>query len=555
MRQSQSAPSLRSTAPSLGGQRESIGSTMKSTVVGNMAQTMGAKLSSTLHHRGEHEVGPLVDPKGDHVYVPRAHWTQSHDFPLRSNNAEWNQQHFMASELKRIHGEEKYKEYMKREIDRQLQDLSDRRTRMRNEKQEFGRLLNADMERAKQAQGKKDGEHGQAVAMMLSSQRDQQNNLAKRSQESRVREAQELAEMKMRTVQQMCEEMAETQRRKQQLKKELQQGLQNNENQRRTNRTDKQNQNEEERQAIRQSLMMDEYRNQAAQQKIKEYQDREEARIKMYERTAGKAENERNHAEVTRIDNDEKKHMLRADTFYAQRERAREQQRQKMVEELDRQNAAGEEKRESNRRAREAERQAAKEANKRSLDAEMAKAAQKLSEEKQLQQELREMILEKEERDAREGYTKPTAVSTMNYVMRKNGNACHKVSDLQSKMEAPTYLGKPLGREDNPGAQKLVPFDAPGSVLRRLEKSYVGDVPLSSTLGGVAGTLGGGGGPIHSALMATGGPHLRKSIGIAIQDIKMDSAWHSGLKPEHHKAGRKEARKREAARAEANKVY
>merc|ERR1719502_14662 len=114
-----------------------MNSMSQSMLLGTLAQGMGAKLSSTLHHRGEHEVGAIVDPNDEHVYVPRAMWTQSHDHPLKANNAQWNQQHYVADELKRLHGEAKKKEYMKREVDRQLQERSDARTRMVNEKKDF----------------------------------------------------------------------------------------------------------------------------------------------------------------------------------------------------------------------------------------------------------------------------------------------------------------------------------------------------------------------------------------------------------------------------------
>merc|ERR1711964_229942 len=95
---------------------------------------------------------------------------------------------------------------------------------------------------------------------------------------------------------------------------------------------------------------------------------------------------------------------------------------------------------------------------------------------------------------------------------------------------------------------------------RRLtkDKSSKGEIPVSSVLGGVVGTLGGGGGPIAAALMATGGAFLPKtipgpkSVGLAVQDRKLESAWHEGLRPEHLEAGRREARRREAAKAAAN---
>lgn len=164
------------------------------------------------------------------------------------------------------------------------------------------------------------------------------------------------------------------------------------------------------------------------------------------------------------------------------------------------------------------------------------------------------MMVEKEEREAREGgKTRPTSLTTMNLVMRRNGNAVHAMSGLHKTLEAARYTSKPLGRvEGPPDEQRVVPLDASPRTIRRLAKPFKGDVPIDTILGGVVGTLGGGGGGINTALMATGGPLKPKSTGIAVQDRKLASHWHEGLRPEHHEAGRREARRREAAKSEAN---
>merc|ERR1719502_1321135 len=99
-----------------------MNSMSQSMLLGTMARTLGAKVASTLHHRGEHEVGAIIDPNDEHVYVPRAMWTQSSDHPLKANNAQWNKQHFVADELKRLHGEAKKKEYLQKTVNKQLAD-------------------------------------------------------------------------------------------------------------------------------------------------------------------------------------------------------------------------------------------------------------------------------------------------------------------------------------------------------------------------------------------------------------------------------------------------
>lgn len=546
MRQSSSAPLLKQQLDGMG--TSGFG---KSMMLGSMAQTMGAKIASTLHHRGEHDVGAIVDPDDEHVYVPRAQWTQSHDHPLRANNAQWNQQHFMASELKRLHGEEKYKEYMKKEVDRQIQERTDNRARMVNEKQAYAALVNADAERHKQLQKKLDGENNQGVAMMLQGLTDQQNNLARRAHEGRIREAQEHAEMKMRTVQHLCEEMAENHRRKQQLTKDMQQGMQDNENRRIQSRIDRQKQIEAEQEAMRNEKKQDADANAISAERVRKKLAEMQARVDSYDQTAGQDKRDRMQAELNRLDNDEKKHLERTDTFLEQRARARERQRQKMLEELDRQSAACEQKRQCARLAKQADREAIQAATKRSLDQEMAKAAQKKREEQQLQQELRVMMVEREEqnhRDSKEGLTKPSSVCTMNMVMSKNGNPAHKISDLHKSMEAGRYMDKPLGREHKFSERRAAPADSPQQMKGG------GKMPAGgSMLGGIVGTLGGGGGAVHSALMALGGPHIPKTTGVLVQDVKLDSHWHEGVDPEALKAGRREARRREIAKAEANR--
>jgi len=379
----------------------------------------------------------------------------------------------------------------------------------------------------------------------------QKADLSRRAHESLAREAQALNEMKMRTVQQMCEEMAEQGRKKRQAKINLASDLKNLEDKSRNDKAEKKRADEKAQQEMREELMRDEYRQQAVQQRISEKQDNYNSRLATYERTAGQADKARNEAEVLRQDNDEKRHLLRTDAYYAQRERARERQRQIMVKELDRQSAAVHQKKMLEKQQLEMDRELVQAASKRSMDAEMQKARDKRAEEQRLQHELRIQMVEKEERIAKEGLTQPVAMSTMNLVMRKNGNVTNVLSGLQSQMDAAKHCGKPLGRAESTG---VLPLDANPTEIRRLakEKSFTGPVPVSSVLGGVVGTLGGGGGGIQTALMATGGPHWPKATGIAIQDRKLGSAWYEGISPEALEAGRQKARGREARRMEAN---
>merc|ERR1719198_1586135 len=270
----------------------------------------------------------------------------------------------------------------------------------------------------------------------------------------------------------MCEEMAEQARKKRQAKQDLDDGMRKNEARRHQDRADRKKAEEKAQMEMREQLMQDEYKQQAIQARLNEKQDNENHRIAIYERTAGQCNRDRDNAEITRQDNDEKKHLLRTDAYYGQRERARERQRQNMVNDLDRQMAAVNQKRACNQLQQQMDREAIQAASKRSMDAELAKAQAKRAEEQILQNELRVMMVEKEEREAKEGYTKPTAMSTMNLVMRKNGNVTNALAGLQSSMEAPRYCGKPLGREHKAGDSRVVPLDASQKELRRLTRDF-----------------------------------------------------------------------------------
>jgi len=293
---------------------------------------------------------------------------------------------------------------------------------------------------------------------------------------------------------------------------------------------------------------------QATASRLAGAQGNQNACVELFDRTAGQANRDRENAEKLRQDNDEKKDLMRRDAFLGQRENARERQRHNMCLELERQKQANEHRAARDRTARDAERAAVQQATRNSLDAEMAKGRHKLGEELELQNELRIMMAEKEERDRAEGYTKPSSLSTMNMVMMRNGNAANAMTGLQAKLEAARYCEKPCGREADPGKDTVAPLDASPKTLRRLVKHspLKGEVPIDTSLGGVVGTLGGGGGAISTALMALGGPMLPKSAGIAVQDRKLESHWHEGLSPDQLKAGKSEARRRETAKAEAN---
>jgi hypothetical protein len=536
LRASRSAPTLQSQLDMM----EKSGG-LRSQAIGSLAQSMGAKMSSTLHHRGEHEVGAIVDPNDKHVYVPRAMWTSSYDFPMTAKNAEWDKQQFVADELKRMAGEERKKEYYRQTVDDQLALRSKMRSSMNDEKKDLQKLLTADCGRHEQDQKRIIGEKAQKQQSVKENLDQQTQDLARRAYERRLCEAQEAAEQKMRIVQTLCEEFAHQGNRRKQAQKEYQKYAAVSEARRIAQRAQRDRDNEEERRLIHESQQSEDNRMSAQQMRVAAGQAHLERCEKMYNRTAGKAERERDAAEVARLDRDEQKHYLRTDAYYHQRDRARERQRQDMIAGLDRQLAARKNRNTMDNVNKEAERAAIEESTKRSMNAEMAKAANKKAEEVQLQQELRAMMLEKEQREAQHGYARPASISTMKRSLRRDGEV-----DLSSSVDAARHLSKPMGRAEG------VPLDASPSTIRRLTKdrSYKGDVPVSSVLGGVVGTLGGGGGPMQSALMATGGPMRPRS---GSQPASYDRNWTDGLRPEEIAAGRRAARARESAAFAANK--
>merc|ERR1712072_939490 len=139
-------------------------------------------------------------------------------------------------------------------------------------------------------------EKNKGLDMMKKGLADQNAELSRRAYESRVREAQEAAEMKMRTVQQMCEDLAEANRRKKQLQQALVSGMQNNEAKRIQSRVDKQNEDAKAQKEMREQLMQDEFRAQAKAAHVANKQAQQKACVAIYERTAGQANRDRENA-------------------------------------------------------------------------------------------------------------------------------------------------------------------------------------------------------------------------------------------------------------------
>lgn len=522
-------------------------------VLGTIAKTYGATIKDTLHKRGEHEVGAVKDQNGDDVYVPRALWTESHDSPMTLGSRVFDKQQFVAAELKRVANEHRKKDYYRKVVDHQLTKGVNLRSTMRDEKKEFASLVKADTDkhlgettrfREQQAEGR------QQFKEALDKQVGEQNLKVK---ENLRQDAQEGIQMKVMTMKHLSQEMEKHARLKKHAHKELISGMQEIETKRLEQRAAKERENEEARRAIREQLEQDEYRLAATAERLKGAQKQQNEHCKLYERTAGKTNRERAQAEENRLNRDEHMHLLRTDTYYANREMARERQRAAVVAEMDKHRDANERQKDIQRLVKEADREAVLASTKLAYEQDLEKHRKKKAEELQLQHDLLVMIAEKEKREQAEGTVRVPAASTMSF--SKIGGM---PADLARRVDAARYVSKPLGRSEGRSTKQVVPVDAsPSSMRRQLAKSHsapTGSPGNAAGIGGVVGVLNGGGGPVSVALAATGGQEhfLTKATGLAVRDRQLSSSWNEGLRPKDLRAARKVAAQREADKALAN---
>merc|ERR1712187_682658 len=156
-----------------------------------------------------------------------------------------------------------------------------------------------------------------------------------RMRDARMREAHEAAEMKMRTVKQLCDELDAQERRKKVEKKEADEAFKIMCAKKEQQKAETQRENNETRQTLQQQAMADEYKLSALQIRVQKAQATQEARYANYAHTAGSENLLRMSREEQRQDKDERRHQLLTELHYSRREIARDRQRQRMVNTLD----------------------------------------------------------------------------------------------------------------------------------------------------------------------------------------------------------------------------
>jgi len=517
-------------------------------VLGTIAQSYGATIKDTLHHRGEHETGAVRGPDDNDVYVPRALWTESYDSPMKHTHRAFDSKTFVGDELKRIAEASRKKDYYRKVVDKQLEKGGVLRGTLRTDKKEFAALVDADIARHTQDL------HREKELKVESRQRFKEEldkqcvEQMQRAKDNLKQDEAEAALVKVSTMKHLAQEMDKASRIRKNAQREMHAGMQENEVRRLERRAARERENDEVRAAIRQQLEKDEFRLEAQQVRLQGAQKQQNFNYKVYERTAGKENANRARAEENRLTRDERMHMLRTDTYYAAREHARERQRQSMVMELDKHAAANERQKEIQKLVKEAEKEAVVASTKMALDAEMEKMRRKKAEELQLQSELLKMIDQRDKQEKADGVTRPLNASTMSF--SKSGGL---PAELANRVDASRYISKPLGRPERVASDVT-------AMRRHLEKSQSApahDAHASNPkkIGGVVGVFSGNGGPTAIALSATGGQEhfMRKATGMAVRDRKLSSSWNEGLRPQELRAARKIAAQREAEKALANR--
>eukprot|EP00929_Paragymnodinium_shiwhaense_P123501 TRINITY_DN9742_c0_g1_i1.p1 TRINITY_DN9742_c0_g1~~TRINITY_DN9742_c0_g1_i1.p1 ORF type:complete len:512 (-),score=117.09 TRINITY_DN9742_c0_g1_i1:334-1869(-) len=476
-----------------------------------------------IHHRGSHAVGTLkgAQPGDGMPYVPRASWTEATESPMRLGNrqAEFDPQQFMKEEQDRLHGKERLRQYLLNQYAQQWGAGSNDAEQARKDYETEVAANTADVNKLAEDEKRKKKRDTENRRQMREGLDQQSHEMALRARDQRLQEAKEFNEMKLRSSQQLCLEMKEQERRRQMLKQ--------NENEVREhmalNARNRQENRDEEiamfRQMQREQTMQDVSRLMAQQNFLKEKQDQMQASSDVYERTAGAKNRSRENHEMKRQDDDEKRHNLRMDTFYARREQAREKQRQNMVKGLKEQCDHREAQRNAARNQRNDDGDAMFAAARRNAEMELQKQREKRQQELEVQQHHRDHIAEKARKEKEAGTSGPNygfrpalSVSTML-------PADAKSPDYSRRVDAARFVSKPLGRpedwvSDPAEAEPLQPREANKAPPRKgVKDGYL---------------------------------HTCSNEELQERAHRMTAKWHEGLTKQDLKKGLTNARRREA---------
>jgi len=273
----------------------------------------------------------------------------------------------------------------------------------------------------------------------------------------------------------------------------------------------------------REQTLQDVNRMAAQQGFLKEKQDQMQASSDMYQRTAGAKNRARDKHEESRQDNDEKRHNLRMDTFYARREDARAKQRLNMQKGLKEQIAEVERCREAARNQRDTDGANLMADAKAYAEKELQKTRDKRQQEKEVAQHHLDMIAAKAQREKElgtwgpnYGLRAPLSTSTM---LPHGEGPSSRCPDYSNRLDAARFVSKPCGRAEN----------------------YISD-PAEAELLEVR--------PINKEASKIGmkDSYLHTCTDKELKDRthRMTAKWHEGLSKQDIKRGMANARRREA---------
>jgi len=497
-------------------------------------------MKRVLHHRGEHSFGTVkgFDHLPGELYVPRAGWTESFSSPLKHREADPDAEKWLAAS-----GEQAYKASMKQHIRHGvLGQVRDREAAMQTMKAgDMELLARSSIDVARLAKEKDEAKvrHKERAKVFREGLCDQ---MAHKEQVTRNLQAQNVyegAEIKKRTTQQLVQDLAKADTRKDDLRREMLSAVSEARALKAQRREDQQRENAELRENLRATLNEEGSRFLEQQQRVKAAMASQEAFYKRYSSTTGAEQQERLDKEARRHDKDEKQHQRRMDMHYAQREMARERQKQRMVEALASQVESKSKRGPTKHMQQELELEALGDCLRQGREAELHKQRCKRAEELENQAALVAQMHERQQRQKAENpHARPTPrLSTMSVTPALLASAegwrtgaRSAMPDITQNLDAARHLSKPLGRPEGPQPWQ--------------------DIAASLGPGGVVGIFGGEG-ATRAVLMSTGGPGrlMSKTAELADRDRQLQRPWHEGVTPDELKAARRVAAKRAKAAA------
>jgi len=342
------------------------------------------------------------------------------------------------------------------------------------------------------------------------------------AEEKRAREAQDAAEVKMRTLQELERDLAEQNRRREMARQVVAEDLKRADLRRQQRRDEKDREIRESHQTTEKAReWLPENHRQAAKRQQEEIHSRLDSIYRQGQQTV-KAEALKRQSEEARWDRDEKIHNLRTDLLHSRRDEARERQRIRMVSALEQQVNSRGCHGPVDRLSKQLDLQTANEIALQGLEADFQRQQEKRKREKGLQQDLVAMMGERQLRHQEEGYRPPPLAATMSGIAGAT---------------------RPI-RPTAPSAPHVLAAEpSSGSVPSRQEVNA--DITRSAGIGGVVGVFAGEGGHTSAALKATKG--LRCTEGAP---RRHRASWSHGLSRQELQAGQRAAAQRQAAAAE-----